>query len=231
MALKEGKDSLYLIWKSFETRNQYVVGELVRNGQFEFSYSFDIEKAIKEGYEPIICFPDIDRVYRSDILFPIFSTRLPDKKRRDIDKILKKYNLDEYDSYTLLKRSGAKLPIDNYEFVDPIFDYKENEINRRFILAGTRHYIGCKGKECSNSIDIKENEELFLEREPDNKHDKYAIQIMNAKGQLLGYVPRYYSKGITKLIESGAKVKCTVYEVAKNQYCPECVRVIINVKN
>ena len=56
-------------------------------------------------------------MYRSEELFPAFSSRLPDRKRKDIDKILKKYNLDEYDTYELLKRSGAKLPIDNLQFV------------------------------------------------------------------------------------------------------------------
>ena len=44
---------------------------------------------------------------------PAFASRLPDPKRRDIDKILKKYNMSEYDQFTLLKKARddfQKLP-------------------------------------------------------------------------------------------------------------------------
>lgn len=53
------------------------------------------------------------------------------QKRKDIKKILEKYKLEEYDSYELLKRSGAKLPIDNLQFIDPILDF-EDEFKRNF---------------------------------------------------------------------------------------------------
>ena len=33
-----------------------------------------------------------ERVYESDVLFPVFASRLPDRKRRDIDKILEKWD-------------------------------------------------------------------------------------------------------------------------------------------
>ena len=36
--MKDGKDRLYLIWKSDKSRKQYVVGELTKNGGFEFRY-------------------------------------------------------------------------------------------------------------------------------------------------------------------------------------------------
>ena len=38
---------------------------------------------------------------------------------------MEKYKLEEYDSYELLKRSGAKLPIDNLQFIDPILDFED----------------------------------------------------------------------------------------------------------
>ena len=63
-----------------------------------------------------------------DILFPVFWSRLPDRKRRGIEKILEKYGLDEYDDYKLLKRSGARLPIDNLEFIDPILSEEDGSI-------------------------------------------------------------------------------------------------------
>lgn len=120
MSQRDGRDYLYLIWKSEQSRKQYVVGQLIKNGQFEFQYVKDIENAINDGFTPLLCFPDINKVYTDTKLFSVFTSRLPDKKRRDIQNILKKYGLEEFDEYMLLKRSGARLPIDSLEFIDPI---------------------------------------------------------------------------------------------------------------
>lgn len=128
MSRKDGRDFLYLIWKEPNSRHNYVVGELSKNGQFEFSYGYDVKEAIKKGFELLIPFEDLDKIYKSDTLFPAFSSRLPDRKRRGIERILEKYGLEEFDDYKLLKRSGARLPIDTLEFIDPIFKEYNGEI-------------------------------------------------------------------------------------------------------
>lgn len=111
------KELLYLVWQCTSNGRQYIVGELSKNKQYEFCYCGEIEEAMKEGFKPLISFSKVDTVYRSEELFPVFSSRLPDRKRKDIDKILNQYGLNEYDAYELLKRSGTKLPIDNLQFV------------------------------------------------------------------------------------------------------------------
>lgn len=126
MSQRDGRDYLYLIWKSEQSRKQYVVGQLIKNGQFEFQYVKDIKDAINDGFTPLLCFPDIDNVYTDTKLFSVFASRLPDKKRKDIQNILEKYGLEEYDEYMMLKRSGARLPIDSLEFIDPILNIEES---------------------------------------------------------------------------------------------------------
>ena len=144
MSVKDGKDYLYLIWKCSSNRRQYIVGQLSKNGQYEFCYCEEFNEAVKEGFSPLISFEDTNRVYKSQELFPAFSSRLPDRKRKDINKILKRYGLEQYDSYELLKRGGAKLPIDNLQFIDPILNFSQ-EFKKSFYLAGVRHYLGCNG--------------------------------------------------------------------------------------
>lgn len=117
MSSKEGRDYLYLIWKDPITRRNYIVGQLTKNGQYEFSYGHEVKDE------------DIDKVYTSDSLFPTFSSRLPDRKRRGIERILAKYDLEEFNDYKLLKRSGARLPIDTIEFIDPILTGYNRERN------------------------------------------------------------------------------------------------------
>jgi hypothetical protein len=117
MSVKNGRDYIYLIWKDQKNHRQYTVGELSKKGQYEFKYGFEVKEAVKAGFELLIAFEDINKSYYSDILFPTFSSRLPDKKRRGIEKILAKYDLIEFDEYELLKRSGARLPIDDLQFL------------------------------------------------------------------------------------------------------------------
>lgn len=226
---EDNRDYVYLIWKDPETRRNYIIGELSANGQYEFSYGHEIETAIKNGFEPLISFADIKKLYKSDTLFPTFKSRIPDRKRRGIEEILSKYGLKEYNAYKLLKRSGARLPIDNLEFIDPIFEGSNGNVKRKFYIAGTRHYIGCEGAQCEDAVDLKVEEQLELVLEPENQYDKNAIKIIDSRENLLGYVPRYYSKGVTEFLKQGNSYKCTVLEVNKDNDCQECIKVKLEI--
>ncbi len=226
MSKRDGRDFLYLVWKSESSGKQYIVGQLVKNGQFEFQYMGDLENAMKEGFRPLLCFPDLQTVYVDEKLFPVFASRLPDRKRKDIEKILKKYGLTEYDEYMLLKRSGARLPIDNLGFIDPILDVKTN-VTRIFFVAGVRHYLACQGKRCEEAPPVTRGDEVVFQKEAGNPNDKNAVQILDMDRNLLGYVPQYYSKGVSEMLENKGKVVSHIYRVDKNKNCNECLEVIM----
>lgn len=127
---------------------------------------------------PLVSFPNIEIVYKNDVLFPAFMSRLPDKKRKDITSILNKYGIKEYEPYTLLSRSGARLPIDNLEFIDPILNLEE-PFNRNFYLAGARHYIRCNGNDCEKAVEVVRGDEVYLMHESNNVKDSNAIVVYN----------------------------------------------------
>ena len=229
MSTKNGKDYLYLIWKHPETRKQYIVGILSKNGLFEFEYGKEIDEARKNGFQGIAAFEDFSKKYTSEKLFPVFASRLPDKKRRVISDILKRYNLDEYDEYLLLKNSGARLPIDTFEFIDPIFDDEET-ISRDFFIAGVRHYLPhCEDKCNFDNVNLNTNDELILELEPDNEFDSNAVEIFNSDNIKLGYIPRYYSSQVAKMMGENKKVTCKVIEFNPNTNCRECIKVNLTI--
>lgn len=58
MSVKNGKDFLYLIWKSEKSRKQYIVGQLTRNGQYEFQYCKEVKDAIADGFKLLLCFQE-----------------------------------------------------------------------------------------------------------------------------------------------------------------------------
>lgn len=228
MSVKDGKDYLYLIWKCDSTRRQYIVGQLTKNGQYEFQYCGEIAAAIEAGFIPLVSFKQLDRVYTCQELFPVFSSRLPDRKRKDIDRILQKYGLEEYDSYQLLKKSGARLPIDNLQFIDPILNF-DNNFEREFYLAGVRHYLGCDGDSCSKSTLVSIGDIVIFEREENNPYDKNAIRVLNEQKKLLGYVPRYYSEAFVRFIEEGRLEECHVVNVNKENCCDECISIVAKI--
>ena len=228
MSIKDGKDYLYLIWKSNVNGRQYIVGQLTKNGQYEFQYCREINEALKAGFKPLISFENLERVYTCNQLFPVFASRLPDRKRKDMDKILKKYGLKEFDAYQLLKRSGAKLPIDNIYFIDPILDF-DKEFEKCFYLAGVRYYLGCEGKECVNAISVTRGDEVFLKYDRNNENDANAISVVNENDIVLGYVPRYYTEAFTRFMEQNRILSCHVANVDKSQMCDECIMVLIKI--
>lgn len=229
MSAKNGRDYLYLIWKQPETRKQYIVGVLSKNGLFEFEYGKETDEARKNGFKGIEAFEDFSKKYTNKKLFPVFASRLPDKKRRGISDILKRYGLEEYDEYLLLKKSGARLPIDTFEFIDPIFDDEETA-SRDFFVAGVRHYLPCSNDKCNfEKVNIKTDDILALKLEPDNEFDPDAVEIFNSDNVKLGYVPRYYSKQVTKMINSNKKAVCKVIQFNPNSNCRECIKVNLTI--
>jgi len=85
-----------------------IVGELkCEEGIWIFKYSDDFKKQSGE-YKRIIGFPDLNKEYRSDTLWPFFRIRIPGLKQPAIQEILIKEHIDKENEAALLKRFGKK---------------------------------------------------------------------------------------------------------------------------
>ncbi len=113
------KDLVYLVCNDVNTGKIYKVAMLYKeNETYYFKYILEnVKEAQKDGFELLVAFPQINATYENPHLFAVFGARLPDRRRPEIKEILETYGMTEYDEFELLKRSGAKLPTDNYEFV------------------------------------------------------------------------------------------------------------------
>ena len=130
----------------------------------------------------------------------------------------------------MLKRSGARLPIDNLEFIDPILD-DEKDLTRIFFVAGVRHYLNCEGDDGLKAIEITRGDEVYLKKDSENQYDINAVQVLDCSGKVLGYIPRYYSNSVAELLETKKKISCHIYNVDKSQNCNECIKVIMEIRN
>lgn len=93
------------------------VGNLYcKYGEWYFKYT-DEFKTKSDIYNRIIGFPDLDKTYKSVLLWPFFQVRIPGLKQPAIQEILKNEKIDEFNEVQLLKRFGKKIIANPYELV------------------------------------------------------------------------------------------------------------------
>ncbi|MCF2500820.1 HIRAN domain-containing protein [Dyadobacter chenhuakuii] len=107
-------------------------------------------------------------------------------------------SLDEIDEEHLTAFAAQQLP------GIKIFAVRPSII--KCVIAGFRFH-GYKNKIIKEMLVMDSYQKLVLEPEPDNKFDIDAVKLM-WEGQLLGYVPREYSREVAKAIEEMKEVKC-----------------------
>lgn len=214
---------LYVIWKDPRSRRNYIIGKLSRTDGYKFEYCNEYKNAQEVGWKLLNAFPE-EKIYESTELFAAFAGRLPDPKRKGIEVILKKYGLDKYDGYELLRKSTGRQPMDTYEFIDPIFP-EDERIERDFYLMGIRHHAECHGENCSMRPVLDEGDELVLIPEPENELDSFAVRVESSNRKMLGYIPRYYSESVSKRLASSMTYSCVVTEIATNAECETCIKV------
>ena len=95
------------------------IGFLVFDGK-HYSFEYD-ESALKnsETSSLIDILPfSTQTVTYSNKLFPFFSRRLPDKKRRDYHTILDRFGISDNAELELLFVNNGRLPTDNFEITE-----------------------------------------------------------------------------------------------------------------
>lgn len=66
-------------------------------------------------------------------------------------------------------------------------------------VAGTGFVDGIEAKTKS----LKRGDMLTFQREPKNKYDALAIQVLNGKNERIGYVPRTDNEILSRLMDAG----------------------------
>jgi len=200
------ENKLLVIWQDNETRLRHIIGELSKCNGYKFRYSIEKIEKLKR-FRNLAAFPELEKIYESERLFPTFSSRLPDKRRSDIKEILNCYEMDSYDEFELLKKSSGKLPTDSLEFIQPI-DLNDIDIKRQFYIAGMKYQFD----NCQEAIlALKPRMLLSLQLDPDNLHDNNAVMILSHDNKI-GYIPSYFSKEVTEAVNQERNVKVFVVE-------------------
>lgn len=96
------------------TLDGLVVGYLKLEGsRWIFEYSDEFKEA--KGIQPLTNFPDINKTYVSEELWPFFSARIPSMSRSRVKNAARKQGIDENDLIGLLNRFGRKTITNPFE--------------------------------------------------------------------------------------------------------------------
>lgn len=108
LKVRESKEATFHL-----TLDDIVVGILSFKGK---NWMFKYSEEYKESQStPISGFPDLKKTYKSEELWPFFSSRIPSLARKNIQEKIKKKGLDENDYLGLLSFFGKRTITNPYE--------------------------------------------------------------------------------------------------------------------
>lgn len=194
--------TLFLAWQDPKTRLWFPIGKLNYDGEYyQFIYTQGAKKAQAESqFQPLISFPNLDKIYQSPALFPLFSNRLMPRSRPSYKNYIEWLNIPENEDepITILARSGGQKATDTFEmFAKPELD-QNGHYQIQFFARGVRYFPESSIERVN---DLQEDEPLFLVHDPENKYDPFALLIQTEDHYNIGYCPRYLTKDIYKLMQ------------------------------
>lgn len=226
--------SLFLAWQDASaSRAWFPIGRLdanVKRSHYRFGYTRGATRAEKQaGLRPLLAFPEFDRTYESDELFPLFRNRVLGADRADFLEYLQQLDLkpEEADPITILAVTGGARQTDNLE----VFPKLERRVNGsfvcRFLLHGSRHVH----KVAHERIDaLKNDEPLRVSVELNNPVTTLALQLESEDYAMLGWAPRYLVGDLVKAIAaSPTQIEARVVR-ANPTPAPTNQRVLVELK-
>jgi hypothetical protein len=194
--------TLYLAWRQPD-RRWWPVGRLARDGsEYVFAYTRGAVSAAEAGFRPLLSFPDLDEVYVSRNLFPVFANRLPHRSRPDYHDFVQWLDLEpaEADPMVLLARSGGRRETDMFEVFPVPEPTPAGRYESAFFVHGLRHRGPAAEDEARR---LHAGDPVVLEPEPENPEDPRALRVSTvARGTHLGFVPRYLCDDVHFLREN-----------------------------
>jgi hypothetical protein len=195
---------LFLVWHHSQptgARSRRIVGELVKQGNdATFRYlknTEDFEAALGEGFHEFPAFADRAGDASQPGAMDVFMRRLPPRKREDFKEYLSQYSLPNNfigSDFALLGYTGARLASDNFELCPDLAGARA-PLDLVIEATGTQYHVN------ENKI-FNEGDEIFFEADPQNVHDRNAVQIIH-QGHLIGYVNKALAPGFNQLLRAG----------------------------
>jgi hypothetical protein len=217
--------SLFLAWQaptdSARSRAWFPVGRLDAEtvdaekqlSHFRFRYTGGALKAQHDvGFTPLLAFPDFQKDYESDELFPLFKNRVISSKRGDFQEYVRWLDLDrgQADPVSILSVSGGERVTDNLEVFPKVTADASGSFHVRFFLHGLRH-LGEKAIE--RAAKLKVGEELRILVELNNPATRLSVPLLTEDYQMIGWAPRYLVEDLINCVPHAPELSAKVARI------------------
>jgi hypothetical protein len=231
--------SLYLAWQaptdSQRSRAWFPVGRLdaetvdaeQQRSLYRFRYTGGALKAQRDvGFKPLLAFPDFQKDYVSNELFPLFQNRVISPKRGDFQEYIQWLDLDrgQADPVSILSVSGGERVTDNLEVFPKVTADPSGSFHVRFFLHGQRH-LGEKAIERASKLKV--GDELRILVELNNPATRLAVPLLTEDYQMIGWAPRYLVEDLIQCVPHAPELSATIARI-NNDAAPLNQRILID---
>ena len=225
-------EKLYLAWQDPQNRNWWPVGMLTysNNENYRFFYTKGAEKLKEMGvFEPFGSMKDLNAVYESEHLFPIFRNRMMSTSRPEYKRYLDWLgsSVNEHDPLSMLAMTEGIRGTDALEvFSCP----KENE-KGNYEVVFLSHGLRYLAQSAIDRIDnLHKGDQLYLIFDMQNMYDDKALALRTDDPvEIVGYCPRYLSKDFLYLLTKNGNDKVKVIVEKVNPEAPLHLRLMCRI--
>lgn len=205
-------NTLFVAWQQPDSKEWIPVAKLEHvNGIYCFSYTQGVYRA--KQFRPFGGMSQLDAVYESPNLFPLFSNRLISKSRPEFQDYLRWLGLSNTADkpMAMLALTGGIRRTDSIELFQPPMVTTSGQYQVEFFVRSLSHMPKAIIEQIG---DMAKGERLYLMNDCQNDFDHLAIAVRSNKpASLLGYCPKYYAKDLGVLLanqdcELEVRVKC-----------------------
>jgi hypothetical protein len=216
---------LYVAWRDPENRGWFPVGRLSFDGEvYRFVYTKGARKS--PHFIPFGRMEDLDVVYESHELFPLFANRLLSKKRPEYQDFLRWLGIPagQDDPLKLLARTGGIRETDTLAVFPCPERREDNTYCMQFFSHGLR-YLSAGAIERVHNLHPAER--LYLMLDPQNAHDPWAVMLRTDDPiALVGFCPRYFVQDFRFLLERCDPKAVQVVVMRVNPDAPTQLRLL-----
>ena len=177
-------------------------------------------------FAPLYSMGQLDEVYTSDTLFPLFKNRLLPKSRPEYKDYLNWLNLNEDASQVqeLALTNGLKLT-DSFQLY-ALPKEKNGKYEMHFFVHGIQYLSRCAQERI---FQLKANEELRVMKDFQNDHDPQALCIRaDSPTEIIGHIPKIYAEELAPHLTAPDSVKVSVIQV--NQDAPSQLQLLCKLE-
>jgi hypothetical protein len=175
-------------WRNTERRRISPVAVLDYDGEiYRFQYLTDVSNI--ENFRPFIGFPEFDRIYEAERLWPFFALRVMDRRRPDFPRYVRWLALaPDAMRLDIMSRSGGERKGDAVQVIEEPRIDGAGDTESTFLVRGARYATELYSS-TSAAEALKIGDLLSIVPDPSNPANPSALLVADTAGLPVGWIP------------------------------------------